>query len=204
MKKLFVLFLLSFLILSLNSCTKFDENNTDNIYAQIVLKDNRKINLKLEYQAAPRTVKNFIKLVKEGFYNNKIFHRIIDNFMIQGGGYELDNNLPINHSTDAIYGEFSSNGFDNPLKHDLGVISMARTTNPNSASCQFFICSAPNDKISYLDGQYAAFGKTYEDKSNQVILELSKVKTIRYNAYLEDYPEVPIIIKKIKLANSAF
>lgn len=104
-------------------------------------------------EVAPNTVNNFISLVKSGFYDGLIFHRVIPDFMIQGGD-------PAGNGTGgpgwSIRGEFSRNGFQNDLKHDRGVLSMARSMLPNSAGSQFFIMVA---KAPHLDGQYAAFGK---------------------------------------------
>ena len=104
-------------------------------------------------EVAPNTVNNFISLVKSGFYDGLIFHRVIPDFMIQGGD-------PVGNGTGgpgwSIRGEFARNGFQNELKHDRGVLSMARSMLPNSAGSQFFIMVA---KAPHLDGQYAAFGK---------------------------------------------
>ncbi len=111
------------------------------------------IELELYPEAAPATVENFVKLVGQGFYDGLTFHRIISGFMIQGGD-PLGNGM--GGSKDKIKGEFKSNGFDNPLKHTRGVISMARSMMPNSASSQFFIMHAD---APHLDGDYAAFGK---------------------------------------------
>ena len=102
---------------------------------------------------APATVENFLKLVKEGFFSGMIFHRVIKGFMIQGGGYTADFK---EKDADSIYGEFAANGFpQNDLLHTRGVLSMARTSIPNSASSQFFIV---HKTYPSLDGQYAAFG----------------------------------------------
>lgn len=107
-------------------------------------------------EIAPETVKNFIELVEKGFYNGTIFHRVIPGFMIQGGD-------PTGTGTGGpgycIKGEFSANGFENNLKHDRGVLSMARSMDPDSAGSQFFIMV---QKSPHLDGQYAAFGKVIE------------------------------------------
>lgn len=110
------------------------------IYAQIVLESKEIINLELFYDQAPLTVDHFVKLVKKGYYKRTIFHRVIQDFMIQTGGYTIDNHtlneLP---ETEPIYGEFSENGWDkNNILHELGVISMARTQDMNSATSQFF------------------------------------------------------------------
>ncbi len=107
-------------------------------------------------EIAPETVKNFIELVEKGFYDSTIFHRVIPGFMIQGGD-------PTGTGTGgpgySIKGEFTANGFENNLKHDRGVLSMARSMHPDSAGSQFFIMVA---KSPHLDGQYAAFGKVVE------------------------------------------
>jgi peptidyl-prolyl cis-trans isomerase B (cyclophilin B) len=112
--------------------------------------------LELYPETAPKSVKNFVSLIKDGFYDGLTFHRVISGFMIQGGcpdgtgsggpGYHID-------------GEFSSNGVDNPLSHTRGVLSMARSSDPNSAGSQFFIM---HDDAPHLDGNYAAFGKLTE------------------------------------------
>lgn len=107
-------------------------------------------------EIAPETVKNFIDLVEKGFYDGTIFHRVIPGFMIQGGD-------PTGTGTGGpgynIRGEFSGNGFENNLKHDRGILSMARSMHPDSAGSQFFVMVA---KSPHLDGQYAAFGKVIE------------------------------------------
>lgn len=105
---------------------------------------------------APNTVNNFISLVKKGFYNGLIFHRVIPGFMIQGGCPEGSG---MGGPGYAIKGEFTKNGFPNQFKHTEGVLSMARTGNPNSAGSQFFIMI---EKAPHLDGQYASFGKIIE------------------------------------------
>jgi peptidyl-prolyl cis-trans isomerase B (cyclophilin B) len=107
-------------------------------------------------EIAPETVKNFIDLVEKGFYDGTIFHRVIPGFMIQGGDPTGTGTGGPGHS---IKGEFSTNGFENKLEHDRGVLSMARSTHPDSAGSQFFIMAA---KSPHLDGQYAAFGKVIE------------------------------------------
>ncbi len=117
------------------------------------MKDGGKMQLELYPDVAPATVENFVKLVNDGFYDGLTFHRIIKGFMIQGGDPE---GTGMGGSKDTIKGEFKQNGVQNDLKHTRGVISMARSQNPNSASSQFFIM---HDDAPYLDGQYAAFGK---------------------------------------------
>ena len=119
----------------------------------IEMENGGKIELELDAKAAPITVENFEKLVREGFYDGLIFHRVISGFMIQGGCPEgTGMGGPGYH----IKGEFAANGVENPINHVRGVISMARAQDPDSAGSQFFIMHAD---APYLDGQYAAFGK---------------------------------------------
>jgi len=125
-------------------------------HVRINVKDYGTITLALDKDAAPATVENFEKLVKEGFYDGLTFHRIMDGFMIQGGD-PLGNGT--GGSAQTIVGEFASNGHDNPISHVKGVISMARAQNPDSASSQFFITVADS---TFLDGEYAAFGYVTE------------------------------------------
>jgi peptidyl-prolyl cis-trans isomerase B (cyclophilin B) len=114
------------------------------------------IKVELYPEIAPNTVNNFISLVNKGFYNGLIFHRVIPGFMIQGG---CPDGTGMGGPGYSIRGEFSSNGFDNDLKHTAGVLSMARAMDPNSAGSQFFIMHKDSP---HLDGQYAAFGKIIE------------------------------------------
>ena len=114
------------------------------------------IKIELDPSAAPITVANFTELVKEGFYDGLIFHRVIRGFMIQGGD---PTGTGMGGSKKNIKGEFAANGVKNPLKHTRGVISMARAMNPDSASSQFFIM---HQDAPHLDGSYAAFGKVVE------------------------------------------
>ena len=121
-------------------------------YADISIQDYGTVTVALDETAAPATVQNFIKLAEEGFYDGLTFHRIIDGFMMQGGD---PNGNGTGGSDQTIKGEFSENGFDNPISHTRGAISMARSNNLNSASSQFFIVQQDS---TFLDGQYAAFG----------------------------------------------
>ena len=142
---------------------------------QIQLSDGRNINLDLYEDVAPITVKNFKKLIKENFFDGLCFHRTIKDFMIQGGGFVADGRaIKEKGGADTIKGEFLSNGVKNDLHHGEGVISMARTNVKDSASSQFFICSAD---CAFLDGQYAAFGKTSDEESLAVVKSISKVPT---------------------------
>ena len=122
-------------------------------YVEMSVKDYGKVVILLDKTTAPITVGNFLKLVNEGFYDGLTFHRIIKDFMIQGG--DPDGN-GTGGSKDTIFGEFSSNGYENDISHIRGVISMARSNDPDSASSQFFICNA--DARDSLDGNYATFG----------------------------------------------
>ncbi|MEY8257983.1 peptidylprolyl isomerase [Erysipelotrichaceae bacterium 66-17] len=121
--------------------------------ADIVVKDYGTIEVELDPKEAPLTCENFIELANEGFYDNLTFHRIMKGFMIQGGDPNGDGT---GGSEKTVKGEFSSNGIENSLSHERGVISMARSSDKDSASSQFFICDADDP---FLDGDYAAFGK---------------------------------------------
>ena len=148
----------------------------------IEMENGGKITLELYPDKAPITVANFEKLVKEGFYNGLTFHRIIPGFMIQGGD-PLGNGM--GGSDKKIKGEFKSNGVNNDIKHVRGVISMARSYDPNSASSQFFIMHAD---APHLDGQYAAFGKV--TSGMEVVDEIASIPT--------DYSDRPKIAVRIK------
>ncbi|HHX52585.1 MAG TPA: peptidylprolyl isomerase [Erysipelothrix sp.] len=150
----------------------------------ILINDDKKIVVELYPEIALNSVNNFISLVQQGFYDNVIFHRVIPGFMIQGGdptgtgmggpGYGID-------------GEFSTNGFENDLKHSRGVLSMARAMNPNSAGSQFFIM---HQDSPHLDGQYAAFGKVIE--GIEVVDWIASQQTNR-----QDKPLTDIIMTKV-------
>lgn len=136
-------------------------------------------------EIAPITVKNFLELIDRDFFAGLIFHRVIPGFMIQGGGYDKDFN---HHETSSIKGEFSNNGVINDLLHTRGVLSMARTMVPDSASSQFFIM---HQDAPHLDGQYAAFGKITEG-----LEVVDKIANMPRN--MQDCPNTPIIIKTIR------
>ncbi len=135
-------------------------------------------------EIAPVTAANFKKLCDEDFFAGLIFHRVIEGFMIQGGGFDTAGRQK---KADSIKGEFTQNGFKNDLKHTRGVLSMARTMFPNSASSQFFIM---HDDAPHLDGQYAAFGRITEGLD--VVDEIACAKTDSSDKPLED-----IVIKTI-------
>lgn len=167
-KKLSILAVLimicSLLLVGCNNNTVIDEdkNETKNPVVTMTMKNGDVVKIELYPEVAPESVKNFISLANSGFYDGLAFHRVIPGFMAQGGD-------PLGNGTGgpgyAIYGEFSANGFTNDLSHDVGVISMARSNDYNSAGSQFFIVTDENAKIS-LDGQYAAFGKVIEGMDN--------------------------------------
>ncbi len=139
-----------------------DESTEDKDYYYVAMAVEKYgvIILKLDAVNAPVTVKNFVKLVREGFYDGLTFHRVIEGFMIQGGDPNGDGT---GSSDENITGEFLLNGYNNSIKHEKGVISMARSDSYNSASCQFFICNDTSSSVSKsLDYKYAAFGHVVE------------------------------------------
>ncbi len=150
----------------------------------IEMENGNQIKVELYPETAPNTVNNFISLVKKGYYDGLIFHRVIPGFMIQGGD-------PLGRGVGGpgygIKGEFSANGFQNTLKHTKGVISMARAMDPDSAGSQFFIMV---EDAPHLDGQYAAFGKVIEG-----IEEADRIVGVRRN--LRDKPKEDQKMKKV-------
>ena len=157
------------------------------------------IKAELYPEIAPNTVNNFISLVKNGFYDGLIFHRVIKGFMIQGG---CPNGNGMGGPGYNIRGEFSANGFANNLKHEKGVLSMARAMAPNSAGSQFFIM---HEDAPHLDGQYAAFGKVVEGQDvvdkiagvrvdyNDRPRETQKMKKVTVDTFGVEYPEVETV-----------
>ena len=150
----------------------------------IEMEDGGVMKAELYPEIAPNTVNNFISLVSKGFYDGLIFHRDIPGFMIQGGDPK---GVGIGGPGYCIRGEFTANGFKNPLLHERGVLSMARTMAPNSAGSQFFIM---HEDSPHLDGQYAAFGKVIE--GIEVVDRICSVRT-DYN----DKPRIPQVRKKV-------
>ena len=157
-----------------------------NPIVRITMDSGKTIRLELYPEIAPVTVENFLDLVKKGFYNGLTFHRIIPGFMIQGGD-------PSGNGTGGpgykIKGEFRSNGVKNDLKHERGVISMARAFDPNSAGSQFFIM---HEDAPHLDGEYAAFGKVIEGMDT--VDEIAAVET-----GLQDAPVEKVIMQKVEV-----
>ena len=150
----------------------------------IEMEDGGVMKAELYPETAPNTVNNFISLIKQGFYDGVIFHRVIPGFMIQGGDPK---GVGVGGPGYCIRGEFSANGLQNNLAHSRGVLSMARTMAPNSAGSQFFIM---HEDSPHLDGQYAAFGKVIE--GIEVVDKICSVRT-DYN----DKPRIPQVMKKV-------
>lgn len=143
---------------------------------------------------APLTVANFLSLAENGFYEGLIFHRVIPGFMIQGGGYTADMQ---EREAKSIKGEFLMNGCrTNTLKHTRGVLSMARTSVPDSASSQFFVM---HETSPHLDGQYAGFGKVIDGL--EVIDKIANVETGNYGWYMQDVPVNTVEIEKIEIVS---
>lgn len=159
--------------------------NDSNPQVEMQIKDYGTITLELFPEVAPITVENFLNLVSNSFYNGIIFHRVIEDFMIQGGD---PLGTGVGGSKDKIKGEFESNGVNNPLKHSRGVISMARTYMPNSASSQFFIM---HKDAPHLDGDYAAFGVVIN--GIEVVDKIATTKTD-----YQDRPLNKVIIEEVK------
>ena len=155
---------------------------------EITMENGKTIRIELDAEAAPITVENFTKLVKQGFYDGLTFHRIIPGFMIQGGCPE---GTGMGGPGYCIKGEFAANGVENPIRHTRGVISMARSQMPNSAGSQFFIMHAD---APHLDGSYAAFGHVVEGMD--VVDEIASVATD-----FRDKPQTPVVMKCVKVVD---
>ena len=157
-----------------------------NPIVRITMNSGKTIRLELYPEIAPITVENFLDLVNKGFYNGLTFHRIIPGFMIQGGD-------PSGNGTGgpgySIKGEFKSNGVNNTMKHERGVISMARAFDPNSAGSQFFIM---HKDAPHLDGEYAAFGKVIEGL--ETVDEIASVET-----GFQDAPVKKVVMEKVEV-----
>lgn len=153
---------------------------------EITMENGGTIRLELDAAAAPITVENFEKLARQGFYDGLTFHRIIPGFMIQGGDPE---GTGMGGPGYSIKGEFSANGVDNPIRHTRGVISMARSNDPNSAGSQFFIM---HEDAPHLDGAYAAFGRVVEGMD--VVDQIAAAAT-DWN----DKPKTPVVMKTVRV-----
>jgi peptidyl-prolyl cis-trans isomerase B (cyclophilin B) len=178
-----------------NPLDKYTEDTStekkDLYYVAMNIKDHGVIIVELDAKAAPKTVENFVKLVREDFYDGLTFHRVIENFMIQGGDPNANGT---GGSKDKITGEFLNNGIYNPIKHERGVISMARGNSYNSASSQFFICNSNSASVSNLDDSYAAFGHVVEGMD--VVDSITKV-TSKYatNGVINDKDDQAVILE---------
>lgn len=150
----------------------------ENVKIRIIMDSGKHMEAELYPDVAPITVENFVKLVKEKFYDGLIFHRVIKGFMIQGGD---PTGTGMSGSDQKIKGEFLANGVVNNIKHTRGVLSMARSMDPNSASSQFFIM---HQDAPHLDGQYAAFGRITD--GIEVVDEIADSKTDFRDKPLED------------------
>lgn len=210
MRKWMILLMMAASLLLLYGCSKKEESS-DNTeaneetnegnsgdllsglhHAEINIKDYGTIKVELDADTAPITVTNFINLAKDGFYDGLTFHRIISGFMIQGGDPDGNGTGGSDHT---IKGEFSSNGVENGIKHERGVISMARSKMPDSASSQFFIMHQDAD---YLDGQYAAFGHVTEGiEIVDAICEDTPVQDSNGTVAADDQP----VIESIKVVD---
>jgi peptidyl-prolyl cis-trans isomerase B (cyclophilin B) len=159
---------------------------------KFTIKDFGTITAELYPEKAPATVENFLSLVNGGFFSGLIFHRVINGFMIQGGGF--DESFEQKEAA-SIRGEFMANGFmQNDLKHTRGVLSMARTSDPNSGSSQFFVM---HKDAPHLDAQYAGFGKLTD--GFDVLDAIAGTKTGSYGWYMQDVPREPVVIEKVEV-----
>ena len=178
---------------------KLDKYETENPVVAMYIKDYGSIVMELYPDVAPNTVNNFISLVKSGFYDDNSFHRLVPGFVLQGGDPDGNGTGGPGYT---IKGEFSSNGFNNELKHEKGIVSMARSSDNDSAGSQFFIML---DKSDYLDGNYAAFGKVIDgydliedientekvaDSDTGKLVNNIKIKKALIDLKGKEYPEV--------------
>lgn len=184
MGKVLALFLSVMQIITFSSCGKEGNSEMISNKVKIEMENGKSMVVELYPDKAPITVENFQNLVAEGFYDGLTFHRVIPGFVIQGGDPE---GTGMGGSDKKIKGEFLQNGVSNDLKHERGVLSMARSMMPDSASSQFFICI---EEAPHLDGGYAAFGKVIE--GIEVVDEIAAVET-DYN----DKPVEKVVMKKV-------
>ena len=166
------------------SAQGYTKSEEATLYVNLAMDSGQHMVIELDPQAAPLTVANFQKLVGQGFYDGVIFHRIIPHFMIQGGDPQGTGR---GGSDRKIKGEFASNGVDNPLSHERGVVSMARTPMPDSASSQFFICHGDSP---FLDGDYAAFGRLVFGMD-----EVDRIAALTTDA--NDFPQTPPVMEAV-------
>lgn len=185
-KFLFIVFMIG-VVVCLSGCGNSDDTKIYKV--EITVKDKGTIKLELDAEEAPITTKNFVKLAKEGFYDGLTFHRIQENFMIQGGDPQGNGQ---GGSDQTIKGEFSSNGVENNISHTRGTISMARANGADTASSQFFIVHKDS---TFLDGNYAAFGHVTEgmDIVDDLAENTPVMDTEMYMVAKEDQPIIESI-----------
>ena len=227
-KKISIIVLLTILVFSLASCKNVETttSTTDNPSTttttdnpstttssnnpQIVMhiSNGKDMYFELYPEIAPITVANFLKLIDDNYYEDIVFHRIIENFMIQAGGYKVEDYEDTGQkmliqklAKEKITGEFSANGIENNIKHVPGVLSMARANDYNSGSTQFFICVSES---KHLDGNYAAFGMALDNESIENAIEISKIPTMSIvigSTPFDDFPQEAIYITSIERIN---
>lgn len=180
------------LVFSLAACksTEYKRNTVGKHHVEIEVENFGVIKVELDGDAAPITVQNFLDLANAGYFNGSTFHRIIYGFMIQGGRQPA---TWTGEPAKNIVGEFTSNGQSNPIKHNRGTISMARSDNKNSASSEFFIMQ--QDGYTHLDGQYAAFGQVTEGMD--VVDKIAETPVIDDNGTV--LPEDQPVIKEVRV-----
>jgi peptidyl-prolyl cis-trans isomerase B (cyclophilin B) len=178
-----------------NEQTNYPEDVEENPVVTITMENDEQITAELYPEIAPNTVANFVSLVEDGFYDGLIFHRVIPDFMIQGGDPEGNGTGNPGY---GIPGEFSSNGFENDLEHERGILSMARSQDPDSAGSQFFLMT---EHSPHLDGDYAAFGEVTEgmEVADEIVsverndmdkpLEDQQMKEVTVDTKGYDFPE---------------
>lgn len=190
--KMFALLIVLFTTMAFTGCSK---DPIENPKVQFEMDDGGIMVFELYPEYAPKTVENFVNLVELGFYDGLTFHRIREGYLIQGGDPNGDGS---GGGFDRIPGEFSSNGFTkNTLEHTVGIISMARGHDYDSASSQFFILT---EDSYHLDGEFAAFGKLIEGEDILMAISKTPVVTNSFNGEVS-MPEVPVVIKSITVIN---
>ncbi len=181
MKKILLVLVLALILTGCSqtsSTNSTNEDETEVVKAVMEVDGGKKVEMELYPDIAPKTVENFVKLANSGFYDGLTFHRVIPDFMIQGGDPTATG---MGGSEETVVGEFESNGYENDLSHERGVISMARSQDPNSASSQFFIVV---EDSPYLDGDYAAFGRV--TSGMEYVDEIAQTPTDESDKPLED------------------
>lgn len=178
-------------MLMLTGCGTGAEKSNSEKATEAANQSGNTIVLTLHPDQAPITCQNFQELVESGFYDGLTFHRVVNDFMAQGGDPQ---GTGVGGSDKTIKGEFKNNGVNNELSHQRGVVSMARSQDPDSASSQFFICYGD---CSFLDGDYAAFANVTEGM--EVVDDFTKVKRSTNSMGEEAIPETPIVMEKVEM-----